>query len=140
MLWDRREAAEPGNRRVYPKGCGIVCDNIHHVIDPGRLTAFFFICTTLIVIPGPSVVFVVSRGVALGRRAGIATAIGNETGLLVQVVIVTLGLGALLQESTLLLSVIKLAGAVYLVFLGVQHFRHRTELASLVSASAEPKD
>lgn len=109
------------------------------MMDPERLFAFFVIVATLIVIPGPSVVFVVSRGVALGRRAGVATAIGNESGLLVQVVVVALGLGALLQELTVFLSVIKLAGALYLVFLGVQHFRHRKDLSALAAAAAEPK-
>jgi threonine/homoserine/homoserine lactone efflux protein len=54
------------------------------MMDPSRLAAFLLIVATLIVIPGPSVVFVVSRGVALGRRAGVATAIGNEAGLVLQ--------------------------------------------------------
>jgi threonine/homoserine/homoserine lactone efflux protein len=109
------------------------------MIDSGRLVAFLAVAVTLIAIPGPSVIFVVSRGVALGRRAGVATAIGNESGLLIQVVVVVLGLGVLLEKSVLVFSVIKLTGALYLVFLGVQHFRHRKELAALAASATEPK-
>ena len=93
------------------------------MIDSGRLAAFFALAVTLIAIPGPSVVFVVGRGVALGRRAGIATAIGNESGLLIQVLIVAAGLGALLEKWMAVLTAVKLAGAAYLVFLGVQALR-----------------
>ena len=110
------------------------------VMDPGRLAAFVAVVATLIVVPGPSVIFVVSRGVALGRRAGIATAIGNEFGLLVQVVVVALGLGVLLQQSVALLSVVKVVGALYLVYLGVQHFRHRKDLATPDPSGTESKN
>jgi threonine/homoserine/homoserine lactone efflux protein len=107
------------------------------MIEPGRLLAFLAVAVTLIVLPGPSVVFVVSRGVALGRRAGVFTAIGNESGLLIQVVIVVLGLGVLLETSVAVFSVVKLIGAIYLVFLGIQQFRHRRELA--MAAIEAPK-
>ncbi len=84
---------------------------------------------TLIAIPGPSVVFVVGRAVALGRRAGVATAIGNESGLLIQVLIVAIGLGVVLERSAAVFTAVKILGAVYLIFLGVQQFRHRADLA-----------
>ncbi|NJQ14655.1 LysE family translocator [Streptomyces bohaiensis] len=83
----------------------------------------------LIAVPGPSVLFVVSRGVSLGRRAAVSTALGNEAGLLVQVVLVAFGLGEVLNRSYLVFSVIKFAGALYLVYLGVQAWRHRKLLA-----------
>lgn len=90
-----------------------------------RLAVFLTVVTVLIAVPGPSVLFVVSRGVALGRRAAVSTAVGNEAGLLVQVVLVALGLGEVLARSYLVFSILKFAGALYLVYLGVQAWRHR---------------
>jgi threonine/homoserine/homoserine lactone efflux protein len=83
----------------------------------------------LIVVPGPSVLFVVSRGVALGRSAAVSTAVGNSAGLLVQMVAVAFGLGSIVERSVLVFSVLKFAGALYLVYLGVQAWRHRKDLA-----------
>ncbi|WP_299540806.1 LysE family translocator [uncultured Streptomyces sp.] len=93
-----------------------------------RLAVFLTVVTVLIAVPGPSVLFVVSRGVALGRRAAVSTAVGNEAGLLVQVVLVALGLGEVLARSYLVFSILKFAGALYLVYLGVQAWRHRRHL------------
>ena len=93
-----------------------------------RLLGFVLTAFVLIVIPGPTVLFVVSRGVALGRRAALATVAGNAGGVLVQVVLVALGLGALVERSDAVFTVIELAGAVYLVVLGVRMIRHRKEL------------
>jgi threonine/homoserine/homoserine lactone efflux protein len=86
----------------------------------------------LIVVPGPSVLFVVSRGVALGRRAAVVTAIGNAAGVYMQVVTVALGVGAVIERSVVLLGAIRLLGAAYLVYLGVQAIRHRRALASVL--------
>ncbi|MGV9338088.1 LysE family translocator [Streptomyces sp. NPDC003688] len=93
-----------------------------------RLTAFLTVVTVLIAVPGPSVLFVVSRGVALGRRAAVSTAVGNEAGLLVQVVLVAFGLGEVLARSYVAFSALKFSGALYLIHLGVQSWRHRHQL------------
>lgn len=106
------------------------------MIDAERFVAFLAVVTVLIVVPGPSVLFVVSRGIALGRRAAVATAAGNEAGLLVQVVAVAVGLGALVARSQVVFSVLKVLGALYLIYLGVQAWRHRKALAA---ASAAPE-
>jgi threonine/homoserine/homoserine lactone efflux protein len=98
------------------------------------LTAF-----VLIVVPGPTVLFVVSRGVALGRRAALATVAGNTGGVLVQVVLVALGLGTLVERSEAVFTVIKLVGAAYLVVLGVRMIRRRRPLAGLADATQVPK-
>jgi threonine/homoserine/homoserine lactone efflux protein len=97
------------------------------------LAGFTLAALALIVVPGPSVLFVVSRGVALGRRAAVATAFGNEAGLVVQVVAVAFGLGAVVERSVVAFSVVKLLGAAYLVYLGVQAWRHRRALAAGLS-------
>jgi threonine/homoserine/homoserine lactone efflux protein len=93
----------------------------------------------LIVIPGPSVLFVVSRGVALGRRAALATVLGNTAGLGVLVLAVALGLGSLVERSVTVFTVIKLAGAAYMVFLGVRMFLDRHALARMLDATVAPK-
>jgi threonine/homoserine/homoserine lactone efflux protein len=104
-----------------------------------HLLEFVVTAFVLIVIPGPSVLFVVSRGVALGRRAALATVAGNTGGVLVQVILVALGLGALVERSQAVFTVIKLAGAVYLVVLGVRMIRHRKPLAELTDATRVPR-
>jgi threonine/homoserine/homoserine lactone efflux protein len=80
----------------------------------------------IIVIPGPSVMFVVGRALSLGRRAALVTVAGNALGFYVQVVFVALGLGAVVERSVAVFTAIKLIGAVYLVWLGVQAVVHRT--------------
>ncbi|HEY3809926.1 MAG TPA: LysE family transporter [Acidimicrobiales bacterium] len=75
--------------------------------------------------PGPSVLFVVSRGVAFGRRVALTTVVGNEAGLSVQVAAVAFGLGAVVERSISVFTILRLAGAAYLVFLGLQAIRDR---------------
>ena len=104
-----------------------------------HLPAFALLAFVLIVVPGPSVMFVVTRSLTLGRRAGVATALGNAAGAYVQVVLVAVGVGAIVQESIAVFTVLKLAGALYLVYLGVQAFRHRDSLAAALHAPVQPK-
>ncbi|HEX4344373.1 MAG TPA: LysE family translocator [Solirubrobacteraceae bacterium] len=109
------------------------------MLPTDHLLAFVLISFVLIVVPGPSVLFVITRSLTLGRRAGVATAVGNAAGVYVQLVLVALGVGAVVQESIAIFTAIKLAGAAYLVFLGVQAFRHRRSLADALCAPVEPK-
>jgi threonine/homoserine/homoserine lactone efflux protein len=109
-------------------------------MPPGdHLLEFAITAFVLIVVPGPSVLFVVSRGVALGRRAALATVIGNTGGVMVQAVLVALGLGALVERSDAVFTVVKLVGAVYLLILGVRMLRNRHGLAQLHDATDVPK-
>ena len=102
------------------------------MVDSHALASFAVAAFVLIVVPGPSVLFVVSRGVALGRRAAVVTAMGNAVGVYMQVVAVALGVGAVIERSVLVLNGIRLLGAAYLVYLGVQAIRHRRVLASVL--------
>ena len=104
-----------------------------------HLLAFVLIAVVLILVPGPSVLFVVTRSLTLGPRAGLATVVGNAAGVYVQVVAVALGIGALVQESIHLFTAIKLVGAAYLAYLGVQAFRHRRSLVATLDQPVEPK-
>lgn len=99
------------------------------MITVDQLLAFGLAALVLIAIPGPSVVFVIGRALAYGRTVALATVLGNSLGLLVIVALVTAGLSALLERSVLAFTVVKLVGAAYLVWLGVQAVRHRRELS-----------
>lgn len=95
------------------------------MVPTSHLLAFVVASFVLTVVPGPSVLFVIGRSLALGRRAGLLTVLGNTLGLLPLVIAVALGVGAVVQRSIVVFTVLKLAGAAYLVYLGVQAFRHR---------------
>ncbi len=83
---------------------------------PGtHLLAFAAVAAVLIAIPGPSVVFTISRALAVGRKAALFTVVGNELGGCVQVAAVAFGIGAVVQRSAEVFTVLKLAGAGYLV-------------------------
>ncbi|TMC01690.1 MAG: LysE family translocator [Chloroflexi bacterium] len=90
-----------------------------------RLLAFALAATVILVIPGPSVLFVVGRALAHGRPVALASVVGNEIGELVVAAAVALGVGAIVERSLLVFTVMKLAGACYLVYLGVRALRER---------------
>ncbi|KRB77418.1 lysine transporter LysE [Nocardioides sp. Root190] len=98
------------------------------MIGVDQLVGFGLAAFVLIVIPGPSVVFVVSRAVSYGQRVAVASVLGNTAGLFLVMSLVCLGLGAVVAESIVVFTVIKLAGAAFLIWLGVQAFRHRHEM------------
>jgi threonine/homoserine/homoserine lactone efflux protein len=110
------------------------------VIPTRHLIEFLITVYVLILIPGPSVLFVVSRGVSLGRRAALATVLGNASGFALQLALVSIGLGALVARSDAVFTVLKLIGAAYLIFLGVRNIRDRRELAKVFGvAPVAPK-
>jgi threonine/homoserine/homoserine lactone efflux protein len=94
-----------------------------------QLASFAVAAFIIIVIPGPSVLFVISRGVALGRRAALATVLGNTIGAGLQGLLVVFGLGALVTRSIAVYNVVKFGGALYLVYLGWTAFKNRKSLA-----------
>ena len=98
------------------------------MVSTDRCLAFAAMSLLVIVIPGPSVLFVIGRALAHGRRTAVTTALGNVFGSYVLVVAVALGIGSLVERSAAVFTAGKLAGAAYLVFLGVQAFRHRREM------------
>lgn len=104
--------------------------------DSDTLLAFALTCWVFVLIPGPSVLFVISRGVTLGRKAAVLTVFGNATGILVQLVLIAAGVGALLERSQLAYNVLRLAGAAYIVWLGIQAIRHRRALSTVLDATA----
>lgn len=110
------------------------------MLPTGHLPAFLLTVYVLILVPGPSVLFVISRGVALGRRAALATVMGNTAGLALQGALVCAGLGSLLARSDAVFTTLKLLGAAYLIVLGIRTIRDRGHLAgALAGIEMEPR-
>ncbi len=108
------------------------------MVPASHVLAFVALVSVLIGIPGPSVLFTISRALTVGRRAALLTVIGNELGLCVQVAAVAFGVGAVVERSAEVITAVKLAGAAYLVFLGVQAIRHRRSMAEALAARVTP--
>ncbi|MEW2521916.1 LysE family translocator [Actinacidiphila alni] len=98
-----------------------------------RLLGFAAMSLVLVLIPGPSVLFVLGRALAHGRRTALGSVLGNATGAYVLVTAVSVGLGEIVARSVTVFVALKLAGAAYLVFLGVKAFRHRGALSAAMS-------
>ncbi|WP_100444748.1 LysE family translocator [Glycomyces xiaoerkulensis] len=94
----------------------------------GQLLAFSAASVVIIVIPGPSVMFIVGRALAYGRKTALATVAGNNLGEFAAAAFVAVGLGAVVQQSALVFNVVKYAGAAYLIYLGVKAIRDRGRL------------
>ena len=101
-----------------------------------QAAAFGLASVLLTLIPGPTVLFVVGRSLSLGRRAGLLSVLGNTLGLLPIVLAVALGVGALVAESVVLFTAVKVVGAAYLVHLGVQAIRTRGGAVTAVATTA----
>jgi len=112
------------------------------VITWGQLLGFTVVSVVIIVVPGPGVLFVVGRALSRGRRTALATACGHALGNYLVALCVSVGLGTLLERSAQVFLAVKLAGALYLVWLGIQAVRHRGELATVMADAdaAVPRD
>jgi len=91
--------------------------------DRGTLAVFALASLALAVVPGPAVLYIVAQSVQGGRRAGVVSAVGVATGGLVHVLAAVIGLSALLAASAEAFTVVKILGALYLVWLGIRTLR-----------------
>jgi RhtB (resistance to homoserine/threonine) family protein len=89
----------------------------------GNVVAFAAVAAVIVVVPGPDMALVLRNGVAYGRHAAVATALGISAGLFVWALAAALGIAALLHASGMAFTLLKLAGAAYLVWLGVRALR-----------------
>jgi threonine/homoserine/homoserine lactone efflux protein len=96
--------------------------------SPQTYGLFVLAALLLLVIPGPAVLYIVSRSVDQGRAAGLASVLGVTTGTLIQTGFATAGLSALILESAVAFDVVKYAGAAYLIVLGIMRLRDRSEV------------
>ncbi|MFJ6393739.1 LysE family translocator [Streptomyces sp. NPDC091972] len=93
------------------------------MVNSHQLLAFCAMSLLLSAVPGPSVLFVIGRALTHGRRTALSSVLGNALGGYVLVIAVAMGVGSVVERSVLLFNVIKLAGAAYLVLLGVLALR-----------------
>ncbi len=100
------------------------------MINTQNLTQFVLASVAIILVPGPSVMFVIARAVAWGRMTAAITALGNALGMLLLSVFIAVGLGPLLQKYALLLIAVQVLGGMYLIHLGIDAWRHRQEHAA----------
>jgi threonine/homoserine/homoserine lactone efflux protein len=92
--------------------------------------ALFLVASALLTIaPGPDIVYVLTRGIAQGRKAGIAAALGFASGCIFHTVLAAVGIAALIRSSELAFDLVRYAGAAYLVWIGVQALRHRSSFS-----------
>ena len=101
-----------------------------------RFSLFFVAAVLLAITPGPGIFYVLARSLAGGRREGMLSSLGTFVGGLVHVVAAALGISAILAASAVAFSVVKYAGAGYLVYLGLRMIRSRNEEPE--SAAAPP--
>ncbi len=87
--------------------------------------AFLLASFLFIQVPGPSLLFTIGRALTVGLREALLSVLGNALGLIAQVLLVAIGLGAVVAASATAYTVIKIVGAAYIVWLGVQAIRHR---------------
>jgi threonine/homoserine/homoserine lactone efflux protein len=109
------------------------------VVSGGQVAAFALASLVLIVIPGPGVLFVIGRALAHGRGTALASAAGHAAGNAVVAVCIALGVGTIVERSATLFTAIRLAGALYLIWLGIQAFRRRDSLATVLTEAAAPR-
>lgn len=100
------------------------------MIPAENLVAFTIAAAVIIAIPGPSVLFVIGRALSLGRAGALLSVLGNALGVFVQVIAIAAGVGVLIEQSIVVFTIVKFAGAAFLVYLGVQAIRHRNRPAT----------
>ncbi|WEK62069.1 MAG: LysE family translocator [Candidatus Microbacterium colombiense] len=105
------------------------------MIATPTLLAFTAAAFIMVVIPGPTVLFTIGRSIALGRLGGFLSILGTAIGSIVLVLAVALGVGTVIAQSIVLFTIVKVLGAGYLVFLGIQAIRHRKDAAAAVTGA-----
>jgi threonine/homoserine/homoserine lactone efflux protein len=105
---------------------------------PSTLLLFFGASLVLLVVPGPSVTFIVARSLEHGRSAGLVSVLGVHAGSIVHVTAAAVGVSALLASSASAFAVVKYLGAAYLVFLGITKLRHAGK-AVVASSERQPR-
>jgi threonine/homoserine/homoserine lactone efflux protein len=108
------------------------------VVSAHAAVAALLASALIIVVPGPAVLFVVGRALSEGRRTAVASVVGNSTGCVLAAALVAIGLGVLVEDSTLVYTVVKLLGAGYLIWLGVQAFRRRSSPEVVAGTARRP--
>jgi threonine/homoserine/homoserine lactone efflux protein len=99
-------------------------------MDLSIVLAFAVACVVISVVPGPDMMFIMANGIARGRAAGVVAAAGMSTGIMGHTIAAALGLGALLQAAPVALEAVRIAGAVFLVYLAITTLRSAKDVAT----------
>lgn len=106
-------------------------------MDWSNFALFIAASWVLIVTPGPDMIYVITRGVSHGRKAGMISAVGVTLGILVHTIFAAFGLAIILRTSALAFLAVKFSGAAYLIYLGVRTFSNKSDFTF---SSDKPKD
>ena len=105
-------------------------------MQSATLITYSLVAAVSVVSPGPATMLAIRNGAAGGLRAVLPSTLGNVTGLFLLSAAALLGLGVVLQSSAMLFTLLKLAGAAYLLYLGLRHLLGRSTIAPPADASA----
>jgi len=105
------------------------------MIAQETLLTFVVAAFVMVAIPGPTVLFTIGRAMALGRVGGFLSILGTAIGSIVLVLAVALGVGTVIAQSIALFMIVKVLGAGYLIFLGIQAIRHRKAAARTMATT-----
>jgi threonine/homoserine/homoserine lactone efflux protein len=108
------------------------------MIEPAKFTLFLTISWALILAPGPDMLYVITRGMTHGRRAGILSAIGVICGILVHTTMAAFGLSLIFQTSALAFQIVKYLGAGYLIYLGIKSWKDKNTFRLPASSHVSP--
>ena len=97
-------------------------------MDWSNFALFFAASWILIITPGPDMIYVMTRGISQGRKAGVVSAVGVTLGILVHTLFAAFGLAMVLRVSALVFLIVKLAGAAYLIYLGVKTLLNKSDV------------
>ena len=92
--------------------------------------AFLVASILFIQVPGPSLLFTIGRALTVGRRDALLSVAGNGIGIMIQVALIAVGLAAVVTASSTAYAVVKVIGASYVIWLGIQAIRHRGDARS----------
>jgi threonine/homoserine/homoserine lactone efflux protein len=93
------------------------------VMDPSIVLAFVAACVVISIVPGPDMMFIIAHGIARGRRAGVIAALGMSSGIIGHTIAAALGLSAVITAAPMVLDVVRIVGAVILVYLAISALR-----------------
>ncbi|MBU3061253.1 LysE family translocator [Nocardia sp. NEAU-G5] len=105
------------------------------MIPSANLLAFLAAATIIIVIPGPGVLFTIGRALTHGKRAALVSVLAHSLGVFAMVVLVAAGLGTLVAASAAALTIIKIGGGLYLIYIGAQAIRERKSLRAALETT-----
>lgn len=106
------------------------------MIEPTKFALFITVSWALILAPGPDMIYVITRGMTHGRKAGMLSAIGVVCGILVHTIAAALGLTVIFQTSALAFLIVKYVGAGYLIYLGIKAWRDKSVIGLQVDSSS----